>query len=112
MNPVMPADPLAVRVARRHRDAVLHQNVSTTKIRVEYWCSGRISAFDVKMALEPEVGYLRKLRFRPPDGLPTTVAWEGVKVDGEVVTGKIVLRTAIAEDGVTSWGEVMVDREP
>lgn len=110
----MSADPLAIRVVRRHRAAVLPPAVPTSTFRVELDWGGRISAFALKMALEPRVGYLVMLRFRPSLGSPTppTVAWEGIKVDGEVVTGKLVLHTEVAEDHVASWAEVTVDRHP
>jgi hypothetical protein len=105
----MSADPAAVRVTRRYRAAVFPRDVPTTKTRIEYDCSGRISAIDLKLRLEPQTGYLKRFRFRHLNGQSTTVAWEGVGVDGELVTGKILLYTAVAEDAVMGWGEVTVD---
>jgi hypothetical protein len=106
-------DPLALRVARRHRAAIVSRDAvfTKTKVRVEYDCSGKISMIDLKLMIEPQVGYLMKLRFRPSlVGTPTTVGWEGVKVDGELVTGKLVLHALVSEGEVRSWGEVVVDR--
>lgn len=110
MEPLtMSADPIALRVVRRHQ-AALPPAVPTTTFRVDFDFGGWISWIGLKMALESKIGYLKKLRFRPSLGSPTTtVAWEGVKPDGEVVTGKLVLRMTVTETEVATWGEVTVD---
>jgi len=111
--PAMSTDPLALRVARRHQAAMVVRTVPTTKTRVEYTNSGRISAVDLMNMLEPQFGYLVKLRFRPsPGGPSTTVAWDGVNEDGNVVTGKLVLHAAVDEGEVMSWAVVTVDKTP
>jgi hypothetical protein len=107
----MSADPLAVRIARRHQASILPRAVPTTTFRIELDWSGRISVIALKMALEPTTGYLVMLRFRPSLGSPTppTVAWEGVTGNGELVTGTLVLRASVTEDTVASWAEITVD---
>ena len=108
----MPADPLAVRVARRHAAAVVLRD-HPPKTRVDYDCSGSISSFDLRQALEPVTGWLRRLRLRPaPEGPSTTVAWEAVTGEGKLVTGTLVLRGAIREDEVNVWAEVLVESGP
>jgi hypothetical protein len=109
----MNADPLALRVARRHQAAILLRDVPTTKSRVEYSNAGTISAVDLMNMLEGQVGYVVRLRFRPAPGEPsTTVAWEAVTEDGDVVTGKLVLHAAVTEGEVLSWAVLTVDQAP
>jgi hypothetical protein len=109
----MSADPLAVRVARRHQAARVVRTVPTTRTRVEYTNSGRISAVELATMLEPQFGYLVRVRFRPtPHGPSTTVAWAAVTEDGAVVSGTLTLRAAVAEDEVTSWAVLTVDPTP
>lgn len=106
----MPADPIVLRVARRHA-ALVVQEIPTVKKRLRFTESGRISALDVMNMLEPQVGYLVQFRFRPTPGGPTrTIRWEGVTQDGGVVTGQLVLHAAVASDEVTSWGVLTVDK--
>ena len=63
--------------------------------------------------LEPQVGYVVRLRFRPASGGPaTSITWEAVVEDGAVVTGKLTLHASVADDEVTSWAVVTVDRTP
>jgi hypothetical protein len=78
---------------------------------VEHTDSGRISAVALAKKLEPQLGLLVKLRFRPSlTATPNTVAWEALNERAEVVTGKLVLHAALAESEVASWAEVMVAR--
>ncbi len=105
----MPADPLAVRVARRHA-ALVVRTVPTTKTHVEYTSGGTISSGELMRMLEAQLGYMVRLRFRPiAAGSSTTTAWEAVAADGAIVTGQLVLHAAITESEVTSWAVVTVD---
>lgn len=107
MNP----DPLAIRVARRHarESAVVFRDVPD-KFRIEYTNSGRISAVALAKMLAPPLGFIPKLVFHRPVDVPANViAWEALTEDANVVTGKLVLHAAVAEDEVTSWAEVTVD---
>lgn len=109
----MLANPIAVRVARRHRAAVVVRDLPSPATRVEYACDGSISAFWLRMALGPQTGYLRCLRFRPEDGkASTTTIWEAVSEGGQVVTGSLVLRSVVTADTVATWAEVTVDPTP
>lgn len=107
MNP----NPIAVRVARRHaRDAgVVVRDVSSKIMRVDYDCSGSISSFDLRQALEPTTGWIRKLRFRATEGASTTVAWEAVKGTGERITGTLGVRATVTADAVMMSAEVTVE---
>ena len=103
-------DPIAVRVAQRHQAALVVRTFPTTTTRVEFTDGVRISALDLERMLEAQLGYVVRLWFRPASGGPTTsVAWEAVVEDGGVVSGKLVLHAAVAEDEVTSWAVLTVD---
>ncbi len=80
-------DPIALRVARRHRAAVVLRDVPTIKKRVEYTATGNIYAFELATMLEAQLGAVMRLRFRPnPVGSTTAIAWEALMGDGEIVT--------------------------
>ena len=103
-----PADPLAIRVSRRHaaRDQPAAIVPTTTGLNV-----GTIYAIEAKMMVEPATGWLRNFTFLATEaGSPTTIRWEGVGEDDELVTGKLVLHATVGEDEVTCWAEVVVDR--
>jgi hypothetical protein len=103
-------DPIAIRVARRHQAALVLREVPATKTRVEYTAGGSISALDLEQMLEGQLGYIIRLRLRAtPVGPTTSIPWEAIAEDGAVVTGKLVLHAAVAEDGVVSWALVTVD---
>ena len=103
---------IAHRVARRHQAAVALRNVPTEGTRVEYSNSGRISAVELMKMLEPSIGALVKLRFRPAiTGTPNTIAWEALDENANIISGKLVLHAAVAEDEVVSWAEVVVDED-
>jgi hypothetical protein len=104
-------DPIAVRVFRRHAartGAVLFRDVPVPRTRVEYTDGGTISAIALGKMLEPTLGPLMSLRFLALDGPPTTIAWAVVTEGGNVVSGRLVLHTAVAEDEVISWAEVEI----
>jgi hypothetical protein len=110
----MPADPLAIRVARRH--AARHQGASirpavpTTTTRLDF---GTVFGIELRMLLEPLMGYVAELRFlRVPDGPTSTVAWEGATETGERISGQLLLHASAAENEVAVWGEVAVDPAP
>jgi hypothetical protein len=106
MNP----DPIALRVARRHQADVLFRDVPVPKYRVEYSNAGTISAVALARMLEPTLGVIVKLRFRPSlTGSPNTVSWEALGENANVVSGKLVLHAAGAPDEVVSWAEVTVN---
>jgi hypothetical protein len=110
------ADPIAPRVARRHRAreaTTIFRDIPGPKYRVDYIDSGRITAVELMKMLEPTTGLLVKLKFRPSlTGTPNTVAWEALDENANVVTGKLVLHAAVSESEVVSWAEVVVDRQP
>jgi hypothetical protein len=104
-------DPIAVRVARRHQAAVAPPDVPTTR-RIEF-ASGKIAAVELKRMIESEVAALRWLVFRPSSsGATTKIRWEALAVKAELVSGKLILRTAVTDNEVRCWAEVKVDREP
>jgi len=97
------ADPIAHRVARRHQAAVVLRSVPA-ETRIEYRNAGTISAVALARMLEPSLGFLVRLRFRPAlDGPPTTIAWEGLDANGDVVSGRLVLHAGVSESEVISW---------
>jgi hypothetical protein len=101
-------------VARRHvrEAAVALRDVQPERFRVEYSNSGRISAVALARMLEPQLGILVKLRFRPAiTGTPNTIAWEALDENANVISGKLVLHTGVADDEVISWAEVFVDED-
>ena len=103
------ADPIAVRIVRRHQareGALVPREVPTTALT-----AGTIYAIEAKMMVEPATGWLRKFTFLATEaGPPTTIAWQGVAENDELVTGKLVLHAAVGEREVTCWAEVTVDR--
>jgi hypothetical protein len=104
-------EPISVRIVRRHHAAVLLRSVPTTKTRVEYTDGGVISAAELASMLEPQIGFVVRLRFHPAsDGPPPTIALEAVTENGEVATGKLVLHAAIAEDEIVTWAELTLDQ--
>jgi hypothetical protein len=63
--------------------------------------------------LEPQFGYMVRLRFRPaPSGPTTSIAWDAVTENGDVVTGTLVLHAAATEAEVLSWAVLTVDQVP
>jgi hypothetical protein len=105
-------DPLAVRVARRHQADVIFRDVPASKTHIEYADSGRISDMALMKLLEPQVGKLVKLRFRRSMEIdPNGVEWEALTEDAKLVSGRLVLHAAVAEDEVVSWAEVVVDED-
>ena len=104
----MPTE-LAHRVARRHKTAAALRVKNT---RVEYSNSGGISAVELARMLERQLGVLVKLRSRPAiTGTPNRIAWEALDENASVVTGRLVLHAAVAENEVISWAEVTVDED-
>jgi hypothetical protein len=102
-------DPTALRVARRHAQeaTVVPLREVPTTTRLDF---GTVFGIELKLLLEPKVGYLVRLRFRAvPGGPPSTVAWEAVAENGKLVTGRLALGTTVAENEVAAWGEVTVD---
>jgi hypothetical protein len=105
-------DPIARRVARRHNAAVLFRNVPTKNARVEYSNTGRISAVELMRMLEPQLGALAKLRFRPAiTGTPNTIGGEAITESANIVSGKLVLHAAVADDEVISWADFVVEED-
>jgi len=102
-------DPIAHRVARRYQAAAA---LRVKNIRVEYSNSGRISAVELMKMLEPSIGKLVRLRFRPAlTGMPNTISWEALDENANIISGKLVLHAAVAEDEIVSWAEVTVDED-
>ena len=107
----MPTE-IARRVARRHQAAVSLRNVPAKDTRIEYSNSGTISAVALMKMLEPSIGKLVKLRFRPAIiGTPNTIAWESLDENANVVTGMLVLHAAVSDEEIVSWAEVVVDAD-
>ena len=100
----MYTDPIASRVANRYRQDVLGV------ARIEYTDKGTVSVHDVEHLLKPRLGVLSKMRFRPGlGGIPTTVSWEALNEDDQLVRGRLVLHAVVHEDHVVSWADVLVD---
>jgi hypothetical protein len=105
---------IACRVARRHarEAAFLFREVPAESARIEYTDSGRISAVALMKMLEPQLGVLVKLRFRRSLKIdPNGVEWEAITENANIISGKLVLRAAVAESEVISWAEVTVDED-
>ncbi len=102
-------NPRATRAVRRPQAAALPcPDAPTTRVNV-----GTIFGIEPKLSVEPLTGYLRQFRFLPTKAEPTTtIAWQGVNEAGGLVSGKLVLHTAVAESEVAVWGEVAVDPVP
>jgi hypothetical protein len=106
----MPTE-LAHRVALRHQ-AVALRNVPAENTRVYYSNSGRISSVELARMLEPQLGALVMLRFRPAiTGTPNTIAWESLDENANIVSGKLELHAAVSDDEIVSWAEVTVDED-
>jgi hypothetical protein len=109
----MKLDPTALRVALRHAreaDVVLRDVPRAIPTRVEYTAGGTISALWLRTTLEPTLGLLWTLQFRPSsEGSPATVVWEAATRDGARVTGTLILRPAVTPKAVEMWAEVTVD---
>ena len=61
--------------------------------------------------LEPSIGKLVNLRFRPAIiGTPNTFAWESLDENANIVSGKLELHAAVSDEEIVSWAEVTVDR--
>jgi hypothetical protein len=108
------ATELAHRVARRRvrEAAIVFRDVHPERLGVEYSNSGRISAVALARMLEPQLGVLVKLRFRPAiTGTPNTIAWEALDENANVISGKLVLHAGVTDDEVISWAEVTVDED-
>jgi hypothetical protein len=102
-------DPLAVRVARRYA-AIIFRDVPRPSVRVEHSNGGTITTEELRRMLEPQVGVLTKLRFRPSLTTdPKGVEWEALDERAELVTGRLVLHARAREDAVVSWAEVTID---
>ena len=102
-----PPIPLARRILRRHQAAVVFRDISYT--RVEYSNGGRIAAIELMKMLEPTVGFVTGLRFRPAiTGTPNTVSWEALGPEGEVVSGRLLIHAGVSESEIVTWAEVMI----
>jgi hypothetical protein len=102
-------DLIAIRIARRHVAAVL-RNVPAPPMRIEYTNGGRITDSELTKTLEPIVGQLITLAFRPSlTGLPTAISWEAVHVNMTVMTGRVLLHAAVRETEIVRWAEVTVE---
>jgi hypothetical protein len=104
----MITDPLAVRVARRHREAAALSLLP--RARIEVTAKGHITAAALIKILEPHVGRLTGLQFRASTVFPNTVEWDALGEHGQEVTGRLLLHAAVGEDEVVSWVDVTVDR--
>jgi hypothetical protein len=105
----MPAiDPLATRVAARHRAGVVG-DVSKQGARVENMKDGKITAAELTRMLEPIVGSLARMLFHRPSASAREVGWAAVTPDGGVVSGMLVLHTTVTDDEVRSWAELTID---
>jgi hypothetical protein len=107
---MIPVDPIALRVARRHEAAVVLRDVPAPETRIEYSNDGRISALELMRWLRPKTGPLLTLRFRRSLAVdPNGVEWEALDENANVVTGQLILHAAVANDEVVSWAEVVID---
>jgi len=69
-----------------------------------------ITAAELARALELDMGRLTRLRFRATLTLdPNGVEWEAVHINTNVISGRLVLHAAVAEDEVVSWAEVIIE---
>jgi len=107
-------DPIARRVARRHarEGAILFRDAPAKNTRVYYSNSGRISSVELMKMLEPSTGKLLKLQFRRSLKIdPNGVEWESLDENANIVSGKLELHAAVADDEIVSWAEVRVDED-
>ena len=85
--------------ARRHQADVVFRGVPAERTRVEYTDSGRISAVALMKILEPQLGVIARLRFRPSLKIdPNGVEWEGLDENANVVAGRLILHAAVARN--------------
>jgi len=99
---------IAVRVARRfgrHAGAV-----AARRFRVEFGNAARLTADELRRALEPDVGLLTQLTFGRSPTDPATVTWEAVTEEGQVISGTFLVHTTVAEDQLSVWAEAVADR--
>jgi len=95
-------------VTRRYRAAVILRDEPTTDLI--FSDGGIITTGDLRRLLEPRLGLLVNMRLRPSlEGAPTTVTWEALDQEGEVVSGSVVLHAGLYETRIAVWAELLVD---
>ena len=104
---------LARRVVRRHQATVVFRDVPYTETRIEYSHGARITAAELARMLEPTLGLVTKLKFRPSlTGPSTTVVWAAVDTAEKSVSGRLVIHAGVRDSEVVTWAEVIVDTIP
>jgi hypothetical protein len=116
----MNLDHLALRVAHRHAGAVVFGDVPVVRVGLRHLArvnqpvvviladGGEVSVHDVQRLLEPKVR-LRNVTMHPSPTLPHAASWAGLDDQGELVTGRLVVRTSVGDTRMVAWAEVIVD---
>jgi hypothetical protein len=73
--------------------------------------SSTLSAAELRRLLEPTYGAIAKLRFMSVVGSANTATFEALATSGTIITGRVVVHAAVADECVTSWAEVIVEDE-
>jgi hypothetical protein len=106
----MKPDPGAVRDARRQAREAAVARARVERLQVEFGSTARIATDTLRQMLEPELGLLRRLAFGRSPSDPATVTWEALTSDGQVLAGRFVVHTTVAENAISIWAEVVIDR--
>jgi hypothetical protein len=84
-----------------------HTKTATRPAEVLLADGGVITSLDVVRLLEPRIGTLQKVRFRPSVS-PNAVTWEGLDRDGRVTSGRLTMNIAISPGFLAVWADVSV----
>lgn len=98
---------------RDHAAAVPRYHGVVT-VRNLFVASGsRIMATELARVLEPDAGRLVGLKFNPAGAFdPDAIGWEASDAQGNIVGGTLMLHTAVTEEGLFCWVEVIIERRP
>lgn len=92
----------AVRVALRHVARFGHPVV------VILPDGGEVTVHDLARLLEQKIR-LRDVSMRPSPTLPNAATWAGLDDQGELVTGRLIVRTSIGDTRMVVWAEIVID---
>jgi hypothetical protein len=101
--------PIARRVTHRHQAAVVEAALPE-RLRLNYSDAGTVTADDLTKLLEPKLGKLVQLRLL--SALDGGIVWEAIDLGVRQYSGRVIIRTVLTREAVTSWVEVTVGCGP
>jgi len=76
---------------------------------LEFSTRGIIDTAAIAKALEPTLGKVRMLRFRPElQGFPQAVRFEVITEREELLAGQVFVHAIVTGDEIFSWGEIVL----